>query len=146
MLVLNRLTYASTLSHLRRLNSPIGHKGKLAKPCQLHNSEWGMMCPAETPEGQVLFCIICLWIGEEPLIVYVIVGSAANPILEFLKEWTKNFEEISPAVIDQAINFFVNGCGVGIHRSPDLLANTLRRLRRQVLFSILGNFGLSLTN
>lgn len=29
--------------------------GKLAKPRQLHNSQWGMMCPAETPEGQVSF-------------------------------------------------------------------------------------------
>lgn len=38
--VLNRLTYASTLSHLRRLNSPIGRDGKLAKPRQLHNSHW----------------------------------------------------------------------------------------------------------
>ena len=28
--------------------------GKLAKPRQLHNSHWGMMCPAETPEGQVM--------------------------------------------------------------------------------------------
>ena len=53
--VLNRLTYASTLSHLRRLNSPIGREGKLAKPRQLHNSHWGMICPAETPEGQVSF-------------------------------------------------------------------------------------------
>jgi DNA-directed RNA polymerase II subunit RPB2 len=35
--VLNRLTYASTLSHLRRLNSPIGREGKLTKPRQLHN-------------------------------------------------------------------------------------------------------------
>ncbi|XP_013632372.1 PREDICTED: DNA-directed RNA polymerase II subunit 2-like [Brassica oleracea var. oleracea] len=41
--VLNRLTYASTLSHLRRLNSPIGREGKLAKPRQLHNSQWGMI-------------------------------------------------------------------------------------------------------
>ena len=50
---MNRLTYASTLSHLRRINSPIGREGKLAKPRQLHNTLWGMMCPAETPEGQV---------------------------------------------------------------------------------------------
>lgn len=52
--VLNRLTYASTLSHLRRANSPIGREGKLAKPRQLHNSLWGMFCPAETPEGQAV--------------------------------------------------------------------------------------------
>jgi DNA-directed RNA polymerase II subunit RPB2 len=29
--VLNRLTYASTLSHLRRLNSPIGREGELLR-------------------------------------------------------------------------------------------------------------------
>lgn len=52
--VLNRLAFASTLSHLRRINSPIGREGKLAKPRQLHNSLWGMMCPAETPEGQAV--------------------------------------------------------------------------------------------
>ena len=39
--VLNRLTYASTLSHLRRISSPIGREGKLAKPRQLHNSQVG---------------------------------------------------------------------------------------------------------
>lgn len=37
--VLNRLTFASTLSHLRRINSPIGREGKIAKPRQLHNSQ-----------------------------------------------------------------------------------------------------------
>jgi DNA-directed RNA polymerase II subunit RPB2 len=50
--VLNRLAYASTLSHLRRINSPVGREGKLAKPRQLHNTQWGIICPAETPEGQ----------------------------------------------------------------------------------------------
>lgn len=42
--------------------------GKLAKPRQLHNSQWGMMCPAETPEGQVsiflcklLILLLVLW-------------------------------------------------------------------------------------
>ncbi|KAL0305745.1 UNVERIFIED_CONTAM: DNA-directed RNA polymerase II subunit RPB2 [Sesamum radiatum] len=86
--VLNRLTYASTLSHLRRLNSPIGREGKLAKPRQLHNSQWGMMCPAETPEGQA-----CGLVKNLALMVYITVGSAAYPILEFLEEWgTENFE------------------------------------------------------
>ncbi|KAJ0986875.1 hypothetical protein J5N97_005231 [Dioscorea zingiberensis] len=126
--VLNRLTFASTLSHLRRLNSPIGREGKLAKPRQLHNSHWGMMCPAETPEGQA-----CGLVKNLMLMVYITVGSAANPLLEFLEEWsTENFEEISPAVIPQATKIFVNGCWVGIHRNPDLLVKTLRKLRRQI--------------
>ena len=50
--VLNRLTFVSSLSHLRRLNTPIQKQGKLTKPRQLHNTHWGMICPAETPEGK----------------------------------------------------------------------------------------------
>eukprot|EP00271_Cylindrocystis_brebissonii_P022832 TRINITY_DN8941_c0_g1_i2.p1 TRINITY_DN8941_c0_g1~~TRINITY_DN8941_c0_g1_i2.p1 ORF type:complete len:1189 (+),score=261.50 TRINITY_DN8941_c0_g1_i2:389-3955(+) len=125
--VLNRLTYASTLSHLRRLNSPIGREGKLAKPRQLHNSLWGMMCPAETPEGQAVGLVKNL-----ALMTYITVGSNAAPILEFLEEYsTENLEEISPAVIPHATKIFVNGCWVGVHRDPDLLVRTLRQLRRQ---------------
>ncbi|KAF6142638.1 hypothetical protein GIB67_015124 [Kingdonia uniflora] len=50
--VLNRLTYASTMSHLRRLDSPIGRKRKLAKPRQLYNLQWGNMRPTETRRRQ----------------------------------------------------------------------------------------------
>jgi hypothetical protein len=52
--LLNRLTFASSLSHLRRLNTPLGREGKQAKPRQLHNTHWGMVCPAETPEGHAV--------------------------------------------------------------------------------------------
>ena len=49
--VLNRLTYISSLSHLRRINTPIDKSGKLVPPRKLHNSSWGFLCCAETPEG-----------------------------------------------------------------------------------------------
>uniref|UniRef100_A0A0D3BKU1 DNA-directed RNA polymerase subunit beta n=1 Tax=Brassica oleracea var. oleracea TaxID=109376 RepID=A0A0D3BKU1_BRAOL len=125
--VLNRLTYASTLSHLRRLNSPIGREGKLSKPRQLHNSQWGMMCPAETPEGQA-----CGLVKNLALMVYVTVGSAASPILAILSDLgTENLGESSPSVILQATKIFVNGKWVGIHRIPDMLVRTLRLLRRR---------------
>jgi DNA-directed RNA polymerase II subunit RPB2 len=81
--VLNRLTYASTLSHLRRVNSPIGRDGKLAKPRQLHNTLWGMICPAETPEGHAVGLVKNL-----ALMAYISVGSQPQPILEFLEEWS----------------------------------------------------------
>ncbi len=42
--VLSRLTFTSYLSHLRRLNTPINKEGKLSKPRQLHNSQWGFLC------------------------------------------------------------------------------------------------------
>ena len=49
--VLNRLTYISSLSHLRRINTPIDKSGKLIPPRKQHNTQWGKICPAETPEG-----------------------------------------------------------------------------------------------
>ncbi|PRW61164.1 DNA-directed RNA polymerase II subunit RPB2 isoform B [Chlorella sorokiniana] len=126
--VLNRLTYASTLSHLRRINSPIGREGKIAKPRQLHNSQWGMICPAETPEGQA-----CGLVKNLALMTYISVGCPSNPVLDFLSEWaTEDLEEISPSVVPKATKIFVNGVWVGIHRDPQLLVETLRAMRRQV--------------
>lgn len=126
--VLNRLTYASTLSHLRRVNSPIGRDGKLAKPRQLHNTLWGMICPAETPEGHAVGLVKNL-----ALMAYISVGSQPSPILEFLEEWTmENIEEIAPSSIAGATKIFVNGCWVGIHREPEELISTLRKLRRSM--------------
>jgi DNA-directed RNA polymerase II subunit RPB2 len=49
--VLNRLNYISGLSHLRRVSTPIEKTGKLIAPRKLHNSQWGFICPNETPEG-----------------------------------------------------------------------------------------------
>ena len=49
--VLNRLTYMATLSHLRRINTPMEKNGKLIHPRKLHNTQWGIICPSETPEG-----------------------------------------------------------------------------------------------
>ncbi|XP_078311328.1 DNA-directed RNA polymerase II subunit RPB2-like [Crassostrea virginica] len=126
--VLNRLTFASTLSHLRRLNSPIGRDGKLARPRQLHNTQWGMICPAETPEGSAVGLVKNL-----ALMAYISVGSQPSPILEFLEEWSmENLEEVAPSAIQDATKIFVNGCWVGIHRDPEQLMNTLRKLRREM--------------
>jgi DNA-directed RNA polymerase II subunit RPB2 len=49
--VLNRMTYAATLSHLRHIVIPIGKEGKNAKIRQINTSQFGFLCPAETPEG-----------------------------------------------------------------------------------------------
>ena len=49
--VLSRLTYSATISHLRRLVIPIGKEGKNTDIRQVHNSQYGFVCPTETPEG-----------------------------------------------------------------------------------------------
>ena len=83
---------------------------------------------AETPEGHAVGLVKNL-----ALMSYISVGSQPSPILEFLEEWSmENLEEIAPSAISDATKIFVNGCWVGIHREPDLLMNTLRKLRRQM--------------
>ena len=91
--------------------------------------QWGMICPAETPEGQA-----CGLVKNLALMAYISVGCASAPVLEFLEEWTMELlEEISPSVILQATKIFVNGAWVGVHRDPQMLVRTLRQMRRQVM-------------
>jgi len=42
--VLSRLTYLSSLSHLRRINTPLEKSGELIAPRKLHNTTWGFLC------------------------------------------------------------------------------------------------------
>jgi DNA-directed RNA polymerase II subunit RPB2 len=128
--VLNRLTYASSLSHLRRCNTPLARTGKQAKPRQLHNTHWGMVCPAETPEGQAVGLVKNL-----ALMSYITTGTAQVPVLEFLEEFsTENLTDILPSVIAEpnTCKIFVNGNWVGIHRDPKMLVEIFRSLRRTV--------------
>jgi DNA-directed RNA polymerase II subunit RPB2 len=50
--ILNRLSFSGYASHLNRLIIPIGKEGKNTKIRQLHSSQFGYICPCETPEGQ----------------------------------------------------------------------------------------------
>lgn len=121
--VLNRFNYLSTLSHLRRVNTPIEKDGKLAKPRQLHNSHWGMVCPAETPEGHA-----CGLSKSLSLMAYISVGKPSAPIIEILEECgVERLEEMSTI---KGTKVFVNGAWIGIHTNPAELVQVLRNLRR----------------
>jgi DNA-directed RNA polymerase II subunit RPB2 len=58
--VLDRMTYCSALSHLRRVSIPVGRKGKNVAIRQLHPTSFGFICPCETPEGQKIGTVINL--------------------------------------------------------------------------------------
>jgi DNA-directed RNA polymerase beta subunit/intein/homing endonuclease len=44
--VLNRLTYAASLSHIRRINTPLEKSGELIAPRKLHGTTYGFLCLA----------------------------------------------------------------------------------------------------
>jgi DNA-directed RNA polymerase II subunit RPB2 len=124
--VLNRYTYASTLSHLRRCNTPLGREGKIAKPRQLHNTHWGMVCPAETPEGQA-----CGLVKNLALMSAISVGSLSAPVIEFLEEWGLESLEENAHSATPCTKVFVNGVWMGVHRDPLNLVKTIKKLRRK---------------
>lgn len=129
--VLNRYTFASTLSHLRRTNTPIGRDGKIAKPRQLHNTHWGLVCPAETPEGQA-----CGLVKNLALMCYISVGTPGEPIVDFMRgRGMDMLEEYEPLRAPNATKVFVNGVWVGVHRNPSLLVQEVQKLRRTLLIS-----------
>lgn len=126
--VLNRLTFASALSHLRRCNAPLAKEGKMAKPRMLHCTHWGVICPAETPEGHAVGLVKNL-----ALMAYITVGVSAAPIMNCLDSYgTEGLEEISCRDIagQRTTKVFVNGNWIGVHRDVDKLVQLLRNLRR----------------
>ena len=42
----------STYTHLRRIKSPLAKKHPHFKARDVHGTQWGKICPSETPEGQ----------------------------------------------------------------------------------------------
>ena len=48
---LNRLSFNSALSHLRKTNLPLDSSLKVVGPRLLHGSQWGFVDPIDTPDG-----------------------------------------------------------------------------------------------
>ena len=139
--VLQRLTFMSYLSHLRRLNTPLEKTGKITKPRQLHNTHWGMLCPAETPEGQS-----CGLVKNLSLMTFVSVGSPAKMIQETLDNYPdfQKLSEVHPSDIRGRSKIFINGSWIGITDQPEIIMRGLLSQRRRATISkeisIVNNF------
>tara|TARA_Y100001958_G_C21244817_1_gene574156 strand:- start:1690 stop:5142 length:3453 start_codon:yes stop_codon:yes gene_type:complete len=108
--VLNRLSYLSFLSHLRRVATTGDTTGKLIPPRKLHGTQWGMLCPSETPEGQSvglvknysMSCEVTNYIS--PDIIYVLLKDDII-LLENIDIYT--FDKL------EFTKLFVNGLYIG---------------------------------
>ena len=123
--VLNRLNYISGLSHLRRVSTPIEKTGKLIAPRKLHNTQWGYICPAETPEGHSVGVVknmattAIVSIFSNPRSVYDFIAS-----LQTLKLLTAS--TIAEKFIDTRV--FLNGAWIGT-LSPAVTEQTVKALQ-----------------
>ena len=113
--VLNRLTYASSLSHARRISTPTDKSGKLIPPRKLHNTSWGFLCPAETPEGQSVGIVKNLG-----YMTHITIHSNSLALYEYVAPYIQPVETMTPATLFNKTKVFINGAWLGI--SDDALA------------------------
>ena len=107
--VLNRLTYVSSLSHLRRVNNPIDRTGKLVDPRKLHGSSWGFLCPAETPEGQSVGIVKNL-----SSLTNITGYSESNVIEKYIEPYITKLSIENTLILYDKVKIFLNGRWLGI--------------------------------
>jgi DNA-directed RNA polymerase beta subunit len=131
--VLNRLTYNATLSHLRRINTPMEKTGKLIQPRKLHSTQWGIICPAETPEGSSVGLV-------KNLSMMSLITVASNPVL--IKEYAKDLGVVfyetggSLKAFAHHTHVLLNGNLVGVHEEPHEFFRAMKDLKTRGIINI----------
>ena len=115
--VLNRLTYVASLSHLRRINTPLEKSGELIPPRKLHNTTWGFLCPAETPEGQSIGVV-----KNISYMSHITISTNSSSLYEYVVPHIRAIDEtVTPRDLHDKVKVFVNGCWLGISEMPNEL-------------------------
>jgi DNA-directed RNA polymerase subunit B len=125
--LLDRTNHISTLSHLRRLQSPLSRSQPNFEARDLHATHWGRLCPNETPEGsncglvKNLALSACISVGVNPeKIKQTLFSMGVVPVQE-----SNETMKISGAKV------FVDGNIIGYCNSPEELAKEFRDMRRR---------------
>ena len=129
--VLNRLTYSSSLSHLRRINTPIDKSGKLIPPRKLHNTSWGFLCPAETPEGGSIGVV-----KNISYMTHVTIHSNPISLHTHIDEYIERIETLTPRDTFNQVKVFVNGIWVGITKDPIRLYTEFKLKKQRGVINI----------
>ena len=129
--VLSRLTYISSLSHLRRINTPIDKSGKLIPPRKLHNTIWGFLCPAETPEGQSVGVVKNL-----SYMTHVTIPTESESLYTYLRTRIKLIEDCNKMDLFNNTKVFINGCWLGVSDNPIQLFKLLKEMKYKGIINI----------
>ena len=124
--LLDRTNYLSTISHLRRVQSPLSRTQPNFEARDLHSTHFGRICPAETPEGSncglvknlALSAIISQNVPSEE-VVETLYNSGVADLISAHNEIKKDGTRI-----------FVDGKLIGFHKNGQELTRSLRDLRR----------------
>ncbi|CAI4803143.1 AIG_G0050930.mRNA.1.CDS.1 [Saccharomyces cerevisiae] len=124
--VLSRLSYISALGMMTRISSQFEKSRKVSGPRALQPSQFGMLCTADTPEGEA-----CGLVKNLALMTHITTDDEEEPIKKLC--YVLGVEDIT--LIDSAslhLNYgvYLNGTLIGSIRFPTKFVTQFRRLRR----------------
>jgi DNA-directed RNA polymerase subunit B len=125
--LLDRTSNMSALSHLRRVTSPLTRSQPHFEARDLHPTQWGRLCPNETPEGQN-----CGLVKNCALIIDVSEGTDEKEVIWLLKDL--GVKEVGEQQTTET-RVYVNGDLIGLHEKPKELVEEIRQRRRSGLMS-----------
>ncbi|MDG6928703.1 MAG: DNA-directed RNA polymerase subunit B [Nitrososphaerota archaeon] len=125
--LLDRTNYLSTLSHLRRIQSPLSRSQPNFEARDLHSTHFGRICPNETPEGSN-----CGLVKNLALSAVISVTSSTFDVMN--KPFALGVVRYSEADDDlrtRGAKVFIDGRLMGYVDDAQRLATAFRRLRRK---------------
>jgi DNA-directed RNA polymerase II subunit RPB2 len=131
--VLNRLTYVSSLSHLRRINTPVDKSGKLIAPRKLHSTTWGFLCPAETPEGGSVGVV-----KNISYMTHITIQSNTESLYQHAEPFIERLDGASTTPKGMFLNtkVFINGAWLGNTQNPMELYNAFKNKKLKGIINI----------
>ena len=124
--LLDRTNYLSTISHLRRIQSPLSRTQPNFEARDLHATHFGRICPSETPEGSN-----CGLVKNIALSGIISVNIPSEEIVEKLYDLgTVHFFDAKDDLKEDGTRIFVDGRLIGYFKDGEQLAESLRELRR----------------
>ena len=141
--VLNRLTYSSNISHIKRVSTGGDVTGKLIPPRKLHPTSWGYICPSETPEGQSIGLVKNLSNSCEITHQY-----SSDPVRHYIDEYIVKIETIDIFTYDKVKNtkVLINGDWIGYVLDSTSLLKILKTHRSKGNINIYISFYIDYKN
>ncbi|MGD2201761.1 MAG: DNA-directed RNA polymerase subunit B'', partial [Candidatus Bathyarchaeota archaeon] len=125
--LLDRTNTLSTLSHLRRLQSPLSRSQPNFEARDLHSTHWGRLCPNETPEGAN-----CGLVKNLALMASVSVGTDPEKIKKtLLYLGVFPAKDADERLRHEGAKVFIEGYLLGYTTLPEQLVSTVRKMRRR---------------
>ncbi|MHB8545521.1 MAG: DNA-directed RNA polymerase subunit B [Nitrosotalea sp.] len=124
--LLDRTNYLSTISHLRRIQSPLSRSQPNFEARDLHATHFGRICPSETPEGSN-----CGLVKNLALSAIISVNVPSEDIIEKLYDLGVTYvSDAKDELKKEGTRVFVDGRLIGYFKDGQRLVDSLRDLRR----------------